>query len=107
MYENGMTKLKLGCKNIKFNSLSSVKFLYYIIFLVNNLFEIFINFPCCAVSIILTLISDVRRTLQKATYSYPWLKTGLSKYSPTLSNVWPCALFTVMAKANCTGMSSA
>ena len=31
-------------------------------------------------------------TLDKATYNWPWVNTGLGKYNPIFEMVWPCAL---------------
>ena len=42
-------------------------------------------------------------TLDKATYNWPWLKTGFGRYKPTFENDCPWLLFMVIAKQTITG----
>ena len=41
--------------------------------------------------------------LDKATYNYPWVNTGIVKSTPSLLKVYPYALLIVIAKHNLTG----
>ena len=45
------------------------------------------------------------RTLENATYSYPWLNTFFWKSIPMLSNVWPWLLLIVMGLNNFESLS--
>ena len=45
------------------------------------------------------LMEDGVRIRDIATYKSPWVDTGVGRYRPTWSNVWPCALLIVIAKA--------
>ena len=60
----------------------------------------------CSFPLALTNKDDIDLTRENATYNWPWVKTGFSKRTPTLSKVCPCDLLMVIAKHNRTGNCS-
>ncbi len=66
-------------------------------FFENNVFS-FIFFSLFFSSLLSCIVADIwERTLEKATYGCPWLKTGCDRRSPNRSNVCPCDLLIVIA----------
>jgi len=48
-------------------------------------------------------MSFTRVARDKATYNWPWVKTGSGKKMSTIFMVWPCTLLIVIANVNCKG----
>jgi hypothetical protein len=62
-----------------------------------TIFLVLLGLLVCSLLMTWTLTDSKERTLEKATDSCPWLKTGCGRSSPNRSNVCPCDLLIVIA----------